>query len=118
MTKVVFLEEENDVLAVFPEILNDLSGNITCYAYVGQHRGASVEYCKTLQPAEDFEDLKKELESIGYELEVLPEFPEMNLFLMRSKDIPWIKVYAKNRESALEVMSEYEDVEVISWGGS
>jgi len=118
-TKVVFLKEEDgDILAVFPEVLNDFSGNITCYAHVGQHSGASVEYCKTLQPAEDYEDLKEELESIGYDLEVLPEFPKMNLYVMKTKNIPWVKIYAKSRKSVFELMSRYEDVEVITWRGS
>ena len=117
-TKVVFLKEEDgDILAVFPEVLNDFSGNITCYAHVGQHSGCSVMYCKTLQPAEDFEDLKEELESTGYDLEVLPAFPEMKQFVMRSKNIPWMKVYAEDRESAVEMLDD-EDVEVITWSGS
>lgn len=70
-TKVVFLQEDGGVLAVFPETRH--INTLTCYAHVGQHGSASVEYVKKLKPADDYTELKKELESIGYNLEVVEE---------------------------------------------
>lgn len=77
-TPVVFRAERSGqfkgaVTAVFPTLPFDSAGHyMTCYEHVGQHGScAHGWYCKT-RPArsEEYADLFKELESIGYRLKV------------------------------------------------
>ena len=77
LTKVQFLvnekdPENQDLFAYFPEeAYNDKykSG----YSHVGQHTGVDPQYAAESRPAtpEEYAGLKAELESIGYELEVI-----------------------------------------------
>jgi hypothetical protein len=80
-TKVVFLINEtndNDLMAFFPdEQYNNWDLNVkTCYSHMGQHSASSIEYAKECRLAtdEESEDLKNELESIGYNLEIVQTF--------------------------------------------
>jgi hypothetical protein len=78
-TKVVFLIENDsepgtpEVYAYFPEENSDIYGVYkTCYFHVGQHSACDPFYAKESRPATpaEYADLKTELESIGYNLEV------------------------------------------------
>ena len=74
-TTVIFRKESGgDILAVFPYEIYDTNGNMaTCYAHVGQHSGCDWGYItKKTTPATpaEYADLKRELESLGYLLEV------------------------------------------------
>ena len=79
LTKVQFLVNETDpknpdLFAYFPEENYDNAGKFkTAYSHVGQHSSASPEYAKESRPAtpEEYQDLKTELESLGYNLEVV-----------------------------------------------
>lgn len=78
-TNVKFLIHpvNSDLIAFFPEInhlpngyRNDLK---TCYSKIGQHSSCAIEYaneCRNATP-EQYNDLKLELESIGYNLNIL-----------------------------------------------
>jgi hypothetical protein len=76
-TKVVFLfDHENehecpDVYAYFPE-KHPKDGFFTAYSHIGQHSQCCLDYAKESRPAtiEEYADLKTELESIGYILEI------------------------------------------------
>jgi len=78
VTKVVFRKwrkESGEVLALFPEIPADVLGN-TClsYEHIGQHGAADYDLCiRRTRPAlpGEYQDLKEELEKIGYRLEVV-----------------------------------------------
>jgi len=84
-TKVLFLLEisdepgKYDVFALFPEehaYHKDHPRHKTtfmCYAHIGQHSACSTDYYKNCPPAtpEQYKDLKTELESLGYNLEIL-----------------------------------------------
>jgi hypothetical protein len=65
-----------DIVALFPEISGSYADpNICmCYEHIGQHGQANYYYCvhELTSPAkpEEYEDLKKELESIGYKLKI------------------------------------------------
>ncbi len=63
-----------DVFAYFPEMNYDRSGDLkSCYAHVGQHSSCSPNYvqdCELATP-EQYSDLKHELESIGYNLNII-----------------------------------------------
>jgi hypothetical protein len=85
-TKVKFLMEKDlitdditligDVFAIFPEETRtgaDRTKLTECYAHVGQHSEACEEYINECTPAtpEQYKDLKQELESLGYNLEII-----------------------------------------------
>ena len=72
-TKVIFRKSRNpyteewEVEAFFPDgHVNP--GNIMCYAHVGQHSEASIEYYAETKPCspKEYADLKRELWRIGY----------------------------------------------------
>lgn len=73
-TKVEFLlhEENKDLFAYFPNQKNTAVTNVA-YSHIGQHSGCSPSYAKESRKAtpEEYRDLQKELESIGYNLEIL-----------------------------------------------
>lgn len=82
-TKVMFLvhrdeDGQKDCFAYFPEEIFS-QDNKMCYAHIGQHSGCCETYAnesihinpKDLNEFEWAADLKKELESIGYNLEVI-----------------------------------------------
>lgn len=71
--KIDFRREGKEILAVFPERVEDPSGNILCYGHEGNHSVCSVGYYTKLKKAKPFEYkwMKRELESIGYELQVI-----------------------------------------------
>lgn len=67
-------DSDTEVFAFFPEMdYNDTPGLKTCYAHIGQHSACHIDYAAECKPAgpEHYQQLKEELESIGYELEVL-----------------------------------------------
>lgn len=81
-TIVVFLKDTSEdfkrqITALFPfekySGPEKLDSNRTGYAHIGQHTAVSLEYakeCKIATPTE-YKDLFNELESIGYNLEVV-----------------------------------------------
>lgn len=75
-TKVKFVNLEGKVLALFPNELYspDLYGKtlIVSYMHIGQHGSASSKFMRRKSvSAEKYSSLKKELESLGYNLEVI-----------------------------------------------
>ena len=76
ITKVIFLIHPNDtdVFAYFPEEKHDISGKyMTGYVHIGQHTAVDPNYARESREAtpEEYQDLKAELEGIGYNLQVL-----------------------------------------------
>ncbi len=77
ITPVIFRKEgkgnDTNILAVFPEQTGTNDSNTCgCYAHVGQHSSMDVAFyfdTKPVKPSE-YQDLKTELESIGYNLKV------------------------------------------------
>lgn len=75
-TKVVFRKWPNgDILALFPEVPADNTGNLcSSYEHVGQHSGADYYHCiSKTRPAlpSKYASLKAELEHTGYCLNVV-----------------------------------------------
>jgi hypothetical protein len=65
---------KNDIVALFPYEIEDFSGNCMGYERVGQHGGANYTYCISASvpaKAEEYNSLKIELESLGYNLKVI-----------------------------------------------
>lgn len=82
-TIVIFRKESNgDIVAFFPYEIADLTGCIACYAHVGQHSAAALEYYRETRPCTLAEcaDLMTELQSIGYEL-ITRQRMSYNLYL-------------------------------------
>ena len=69
---------DGDVIALFPKMSEgqDFYGRqlIASYMHIGHHSGASNDLISDLSPAtvDEYSNLKVELTSIGYDLEVLP----------------------------------------------
>jgi hypothetical protein len=76
VTPVVFRRErrkDGEVTAVMPCEPADCNGRYTtCYAHVGQHGSASMLWYYTTRAAkpDEYADLLKELESLGYRVKV------------------------------------------------
>lgn len=74
ITKVVFRKyRSGEILALFP-YEDWASTTCSSYMHVGQHGGANYVHCiYTTKPAtpDEYADLKSELESIGYNLQVI-----------------------------------------------
>lgn len=72
--KVIYRKDsDGKIIAFLPELSANV-GNIVCYAHIGQHSEASIEYyhsTETVLPSE-YEPLHKELKAIynDYELSV------------------------------------------------
>lgn len=86
-TPVVFLWEHpalvdntpipSQVFAFFPNLPEGHNNAFTSYAHVGQHSPCALEYareCKLARP-DEYADLAKELESIGYDLKIRHSIP-------------------------------------------
>lgn len=76
ITKVIFRKEKDGtIIAIFPEeISNPTKGYLTYYAHIGQHGECDYHYIlsKTkLAKPEEYKDLFKELESMGYNLKIV-----------------------------------------------
>ncbi len=73
-TLVIFRhEEQGGVYALFPEDRFSYDLSCTAYQHVGQHCGADYTGCiARSRPAapEEYADLKKELERVGYRLKI------------------------------------------------
>lgn len=72
-TRVKFLIElsSGGVFAYFPD-MNEGYNSRGCYAHVGQHSACHVDYADAccVAKADQYSDLKEELESMGYNLVV------------------------------------------------
>ncbi len=74
LTEVCFRKEKDgETLAVFP-YLSYRNYTITCYAHIGQHHTCTwpyVQECTKKAKPEEYQNLYKELVSIGYQLRIL-----------------------------------------------
>ena len=70
MTKVIFRKyKDGEIIALFPEEVNGFY--ISCYMHIGQHSVADYNYVvreTKLATESEYQDLKRELENIGYNL--------------------------------------------------
>jgi len=78
--KFYYERHNNEVFAFFPADPYHHAGHpdyksvFTCYAHVGQHSGCNISYVKGRKKCTneaDFMPLKSELESLGYNLNIL-----------------------------------------------
>ena len=74
-TRCIFrvFKDTGDLVALFPNEIADNSGNCMSYMKIGQHGAADYNGVMKITKrcrASEYQDLKKELESIGYNLDV------------------------------------------------
>lgn len=72
-TKVIFRKfKEGDIIALFPELKHYPDGSVESYQHIGQHGAADMGIISITKPVkpEDYQELKRELEFIGYNLDV------------------------------------------------
>ena len=73
-TPVIFRKEFGDsVIAFFPTLPGNMHiSTCQCYAHIGQHSTAHIDYYKGTDPAtpDEYKDLLKELQWLGYDLKV------------------------------------------------
>ncbi len=70
---VMFRMFRGEILAIFPHTKHH-TGFVLCYAHCDQHSGADyngVVYNSRPATEEEYKDLKKELENIGYNLKIV-----------------------------------------------
>ena len=70
---VMFRKFQGEILAIFPHIKYN-NYFVLCYAHFGQHSGADyngVVYDSRPATEKEYQDLKKELENIGYSLKIV-----------------------------------------------
>ena len=76
---VVFLIEDSDVLAVFPNTYGTASRDrdtMVCYSHNGQHGVCTYDYANTLKTADSYDALKDELTNyVGYNLTIVDSLP-------------------------------------------
>jgi hypothetical protein len=74
-TDVIFRKfKEGDIIALFPYEIESSRGNILSYMHNGQHSEAMYLHCVSiskLATETEYNDLKNELESIGYNLNII-----------------------------------------------
>jgi hypothetical protein len=79
ITEVIFrCDKHGDfkgvVFALLPHEVSNFDGSVTCYMHVGQHSQADYHHCVSksrLATPEEYADLKKEMEGLGYNLKVM-----------------------------------------------
>ena len=64
-----------EVIAVFVDEILKGTDYLGCYAHLGQHSTCSLDFlrenCRKINKKEDYQELKTELELIGYNLNIL-----------------------------------------------
>lgn len=75
-TDVIFRKfpEDGEIIALFPYDIYNHRGGINSYMHIGQHGEAEYSACfKNAVPAKEneYKDLKSELESLGYNLNII-----------------------------------------------
>lgn len=84
-TRVIFrkFKKGGDIIALFPEIPGTRAWYADCmsYQHIGQHGAASIDLADVTSRPEQYEiaPLKKELEGIGYNLEIVTRFTPQDL---------------------------------------
>lgn len=72
-----YVDRDGQPLAYFNELMysNQNRSHRTCYAHIGQHSVCSPDYVRRLKKAtpNQYYKLQKELEGIGYDLEIRNE---------------------------------------------
>jgi len=90
-----FRDKSGQIIALFPEVPSDNDG-IYCqsYMHVGQHSGADyygLVYTTRRAKPEEYADLYRELERIGYKLRVLQKASYKSHQKRRDETLAWKK---------------------------
>lgn len=92
-TRVIFRKfKEGDIIALFPdEPWNHTGWECASYQHLGQHGAADPRIVGNTKPAtpDEYASLKKELESMKYDLCIMQKFPQ-NAYAIRIRNLPRI----------------------------
>jgi hypothetical protein len=116
MTAVLFRVSDGEVTAVFPEEPADVAGfGMSCYAHVGQHSACSLEWYHSTRPATpaEYADLKRELERIGYVLQVYKRMTQRHRQLFRERVRQ--KLIGGEFEAEVTSMRRNDDKVTVRW---
>ena len=115
---VVFLVEDGDVLAVFPNTYGTADRDkdtMTCYAHVGQHSTCTYDYANTLKTASEseYKELYDELTNyVGYDLNVLKSLPSEAELKQNAKEIrDSYKQYKRHAITDERMLARGEEIE-------
>ena len=67
-------EHGDNIMALFPYEIENHNGDVMSYMHIGQHGSANYNHCidsTTLATPDEYKDLLKELETIGYNLKIV-----------------------------------------------
>ena len=81
--------KDGSILALFPYCVDTYEGSVMCYEHTGQHSSADYKYCissSKLAKEHEYKPLKAELESMGYNLNVIKR-QNYNKFLLELNEI-------------------------------
>jgi hypothetical protein len=113
---VVFLIEDSDVLAVFPNTYGTASRDkdtMTCYSHNGQHGVCTYDYANTLKTADSYDELKDELTNyVGYNLNIIDSLPAETELQQNAKEIK--DAYIKHKRQAIadeRMLARGEEIE-------
>lgn len=72
---VIFRKDKKsgEIYALFPYLVDNYDGYVTTYQHIGQHSQGDLQHCirtSVLAKEEEYRDLKSELESVGYKLDI------------------------------------------------
>lgn len=113
---VVFLIEDSDVLAVFPNTYGTASRDkdtMACYSHNGQHGICTYDYANTLKTADSYNELKDELTNyVGYNLNIIDSLPAETELQQNAKEIK--DAYIKHKRQAIadeRMLARGEEIE-------
>lgn len=104
-TQVIFRYWRKEVIALFPYEIADMKGNCLSYQHVGQHGAANysaIVYESRPATPTEYANLKEELESKGYHLEIIRR-RNHNRYYDAYIKARWIEIV---RETNLEVICD------------
>jgi len=81
------------VFALFPHEVSTIDGLVNCFQHVGQHSSAEYNHCintSKLATADEYADIKKEMENIGYDINVVKK-RNYDKYLQSYKSVRGIK---------------------------
>lgn len=81
MDRVIFVDIEGQITAIFPELKADYNGNLTSYAHIGQHSACNPEhiFINRIPSYDEYKPLLYELIQIGYDPCVISEHERRQL---------------------------------------
>lgn len=110
---------EGDIIALFINVPGDNNGNILSYQHTGQHGAAHPDLVTDLEAAtpEEYKDLQKELETIGYDLNIIDHIKKRLEYLRGEIEAERISYGEIMELESLKDYIEPGDTLLLQWAG-